>query len=124
MRALFIIIFVSIIFSACTSENNFVAQGKVLFNKKHIGKNKVIGCVSCHSVNPGQIIIGPSLAGLKLRAPYLVEGESAKEYIRNSIINPDAYIVNGFLPAIMFPHYSQELSKEELLALIAYLSQL
>lgn len=109
---------------ACTSEKDAIKQGEVLFNQKHIGKNNVIGCVACHSTTPGQVIVGPSLAGLKIRAPYLVEGESAQEYIKNSIINPDAFIVNGFLPAIMYSHYSQELSQKELNSLIKYLSQL
>ena len=83
-----------------------------------------MGCVSCHSIKPNQVIVGPSLAGLSLRAPYLVTGETSVEYIKNSIINPDAYVVDGFLPAIMYSHYEQVLSSEEIDALVAYLSQL
>lgn len=113
-----------IILLGCASEKDAVKQGEALFKQKHIGKNKVIGCILCHSITPGQLIVGPSLAGLKHRAAYLVEGESAEEYIKNSIINPDAFIVNGFLPATMFAHYSQELSAEEIDALVKYLSQL
>ena len=109
---------------ACDAEKDAVKQGKQIFNQKHIGKNRVIGCVACHSTKPGQVIVGPSLAGLKYRAPYLVEGESAEEYIKNSIINPDAFIVNGFLPATMYSHYARELSSDEINALVGYLSQL
>lgn len=105
-------------------EGDIVKQGEKLFKQKHIGKNKVLGCIACHSLTAGQVIIGPSLAGLSIRAPHLVEGESAQEYITTAIVNPDAYIVEGFLPATMSAHYSQELSKEQIEALVKYLSQL
>ena len=110
--------------SACSSKQSAVEQGEKLFKQAHIGKNKVIGCIACHSIKPNQIIIGPSLAGLSIRAPHLIIGESAQVYIKNSIINPDAHIVEGFLPAIMFSHYYQELSQSEINALVEYLVQL
>ncbi len=110
--------------TACSPEKNTVKQGEKLFNLKHLGKSQVMGCVSCHSIKPNQVIVGPSLAGLSLRAPYLVTGDTSVEYIKNSIINPDAYVVDGFLPAIMYSHYEQVLSSEEIDALVAYLSQL
>ncbi len=101
-----------------------IKQGELLFMQKHIGKSKVVGCIACHSIKPNQVIIGPSLAGLSIRAPHLVEGETAQQYIKNSIINPDAYIVKGFLPAVMFSHYSEELSEQEIDSLVQYLSKL
>ena len=123
-----IALILTVLLAACESEksleNDTIKQGKVLFNQKHLGKNKAIGCVLCHSIKPGQVIVGPSLAGLRHRAPYLVAGESAEQYIKTSIINPDAFIVNGFLPAIMFSHYAQELSNEEINALVKYLALL
>jgi len=115
-----------VVLTSCSSDDEVdaIKQGKILFNQKHIGKNKVIGCVACHSIKPGQIIVGPSLAGLSLRAPYLVPGMTAKEYIQESIVNPDAYIVEGFLPATMFSHYQEELSPDEIRHLVSYLSHL
>ena len=120
--------------SACTDQSetanktiepvNLVAQGKALFNQKHLGKDKVIGCVLCHSVEAGQVIIGPSLTGLSLRAAHLVKGETAEHYIRNAIINPDAYIVEGFTPAVMLSNFAEALSKDEIEALVAYLMTL
>lgn len=110
--------------AGCSSEKEAIKLGEVLFNKKHLGKNKVIGCVVCHSIKPDQVIVGPSLAGLSVRAPHLVAGESAEQYIKNSIVNPDAFIVGGYLPAIMFPHYAKELSPEEIEALVSYLSKI
>jgi cytochrome c2 len=120
--------------TACTDQSetakkmiepiNLVAQGKALFNQKHLGKDKVIGCVLCHSIEAGQVIIGPSLAGLSQRAAHLVKGETAEQYIRNAIINPDAYIVEGFTPAVMLSNFAEALSKDEIEALVAYLMTL
>jgi len=99
-------------------------QGEKLFQQKHLGKNKMIGCVLCHSIKKGEVIIGPSLAGLSLRAGHIVAGQTAKQYIKTSIINPDAHIVDGFLPSTMLSGYKEALSENELNALIAYLLQL
>lgn len=122
MKILWLLIFLFI--SGCSPEQSAVEHGEKLFKQKYIGENNVVGCVACHSTKQGQVIIGPSLAGLAIRAPYLVAGESGQEYIKNSITNPDAYIVEGFLPAVMFAHYSQVLSPAEIDALVEYLYQL
>lgn len=106
------------------STNNSIKQGEILFNQKHLGKNRVIGCVACHSIKSGQIIVGPSLAGLSIRAPHLVPNKTAKEYIKQSIMNPDAYVVNGFLPGTMYPRYSNELSEKEIDSLVSFLNTL
>lgn len=122
MKVLYLLVLFFIV--ACSSEQDAQQQGEQLFNKTHLGKNKVIGCVLCHSIKPDQVIVGPSLAGLSVRAPHLVAGQSAAEYIKNSIINPDAFVVGGYLPGTMYAHYRQELSKSEIDALVAYLLKL
>ncbi len=137
MRALLLNLFLVSILSAITActdapetkksttnVNELVAKGEQIFNKKHLGKDKVIGCVLCHSTEQGRVVIGPSLAGLSIRAPHLVEGMSAKQYIRESITNPDGYIAEGFTPAVMLANFEAALSKEELDALVAYLMTL
>ncbi len=122
MKALFLLSFIFLV--ACSTSSDDVKAGEKLFNQKHIGKNNVIGCVACHSTKPDQVIVGPSLSGLGVRAPHLVEGQTGKEYIKNSIINPDAFVVGGYMPATMFSHYAQELSADEIDLLVQYLSQL
>ncbi len=116
--AFFVLIF---LLASCTTEKGNQKRGEHLFHQAHLGKQRVVGCVACHSTAPGQVIIGPSLAGLSVRAAYLVPGQSAEDYIKDSIVNPDAYIVDGFMPAIMFSHYADELSQTEIDALVAYL---
>ncbi len=101
-----------------------IAHGEKLFHSVHVGKNKVIGCISCHTLKPDITTVGPSLYALNLRAGKLVAELSAEQYIKQSIINPDAYIVSGYSPAVMFAHYQDELSEEEINAIIAYLMNL
>lgn len=125
MTKFILIVSISVLLQACQSiESQSIEQGKKLFNQVHIGKNNVIGCISCHSLKPEIATVGPSLFGLNLRAEYLVPNLNAQQYIKQSIINPDAYIVSGYSPAIMFAHYEDELTQEEIDALVQYLRKL
>ena len=54
------------------------------------------GCVTCHSLVADRVLVGPSLAGLVDRAAGRVEGLDARAYVRQSIIEPDAHVVEGF----------------------------
>ena len=80
------------------------------------------GCAGCHATEGDTVMVGPSLAGLAGRAGEEVEGLSAAEYIEQSIVEPDAHVVEGFNPGIM-PAYTS-LSDEDLANLIAYLLSL
>jgi mono/diheme cytochrome c family protein len=70
------------------------------------------GCAACHSVEPGKTLVGPSLAGIAEDGP----GE-----IRDSIVNPDEEIVEGFKPGVMPTDYAQKLTEQQINDLIAYL---
>jgi sulfur-oxidizing protein SoxX len=72
---------------------------------------------------PDTVIIGPSLAGIATRAGTRVEGQSAQEYIQNSIRRPDDYVVEGFKD-VMITNLSMELTDEEMNALVAFLMTL
>lgn len=78
-------------------------------------------CSSCHSVEPGAGGIGPSLADISETAAQRVEGMSAVEYIRESILYPNEYVVPGYAEGIMPQSYNDALSEEQLNNLIAYL---
>lgn len=82
------------------------------------------GCVSCHKLDDS-VGIGPSLVGLYEAEVELENGEAIirdEEYLRESIINPQAKIVAGY-PAVM-PTYQGQLSEEQLLELVDYLRNL
>lgn len=81
-------------------------------------------CSSCHSLEPGQTLVGPSLAGIAEEAGQMVSGESAEEYLRKSIVDPDAYVVEGFGAGIMPSTYATQLSDEQITDLVAYLMTL
>lgn len=81
-----------------------------------------LGCGGCHAVEGETVMVGPSLAGLAERAGEMVEGLSAEEYVAQSIVEPDAHVVEGFNPGIMPPY--TDLSEADLAHLIAYLMSL
>ncbi len=79
------------------------------------------GCEICHSVEPGRVLVGPSLAGVASIAGSRVSGLTAAEYLRASIIDPDAYVVEGFRAGQMLPIYEEQLTPDEIDALVDYL---
>ena len=63
------------------------------------------------------------MTGISQRAGQRVPGLSAEEYIRQSILEPSAYLVSGYRN-IMYPLYKDKLSQQDLADLIAYLETL
>lgn len=76
-------------------------------------------CASCHTLTDAQGI-GPSMVGLAIRAGERVEGQSAEQYIRNSIINPGEYVVDGF-ENVMAQNLGASLSSDDINNVIAFL---
>lgn len=81
-------------------------------------------CDVCHSTTPGDDGVGPSLAGVATRAETAVPGMTAEEYLRQSILDPDAVIAPGFRSGQMLGIYEDRLSEQDLESLIAYLMTL
>ena len=87
-------------------------------------------CTACHSLIPGEVKVGPSLAGIADRAATRVAGETAEQYIRQSIQQPNAFIVpdlptyqaNG--KSVMPEGLGNLMSAQDLADLIAYLQTL
>ncbi len=90
-----------------------VAAGKALFEQTTLEGNA--GCVTCHSVEPGKTIVGPSLAGI---------GNKGEDFIRESIVNPDAEITEGFPKGVMPQDFGQKLSEQQINQLVKYLMTL
>jgi len=82
-----------------------------------------LGCVGCHRMDgTGQ---GPSLQGIFGEQQAIEGGESVvvdENYIRNSILNPQAQIVAGYPP--IMPSYEGQLSDDQLNQLVAYVKSL
>lgn len=98
------------------------SQGEELFNQTLIGSQP--GCVTCHSLEPEKVLVGPSLAGIAARAGSRVSGQSAEEYLRESIQNTDAFTVEGFGAGVMPAALADELSEQQVEDLVAYLMTL
>jgi cytochrome c2 len=64
-----------------------------------------LGCTACHSTATDVAQPGPSLKGVANRAGDRVEGLTAEEYLHQSLLEPTAYVVEGY-EAIM-PTYDQ-----------------
>ncbi|MGD2059426.1 MAG: hydrogenase iron-sulfur subunit [Acidimicrobiia bacterium] len=82
------------------------------------------GCTVCHSVDPGVQLVGPNLAGVALTAGERVSGMTSEQYLRQSIVDPDAHVVDGFPAGQMLDIYEETLSTDEIDALVAYLMTL
>ncbi len=93
--------------------------GRSLYFENTLGTNT--GCRLCHSLEPGNVLVGPSFAGVASRAATRVPGLSAEEYLRQSIIDPNAYVVEGFPAGQMFSNYAEVLTPEDIDNLVAFL---
>jgi cytochrome c oxidase subunit 2 len=93
-----------------------VEKGRQIYET---GGTAGLPCGSCHTLD-GSELVGPSFQGIADRAGTRVEGVSAEEYLRQSIAEPDAYVVSGFtntMPTV----FSQTLSEEDIDNVIAFL---
>lgn len=79
------------------------------------------GCSVCHSVQPGVQLVGPNLAGVATRAETRVPGMSAEEYLHQSIVEPGAFVVEGYPAGQMLDNFAETLSMEEIDSLVNYL---
>lgn len=96
-------------------------RGEMLYKQTAIGSASAPGCVTCHSLEPDQVLVGPPHAGLGTTAETRIPGKSAEQYLRDAIVDPDLEITEGFAPGIMYKNYARELSDQEIADLVAYL---
>lgn len=77
-------------------------------------------CILCHAIDGQGGTRGPDLAEIATRASSRSEGMDAATYLRESITDPTAYVVDGFQP-IMPPGLINVVGEENIEDLIAYL---
>lgn len=111
-----------------STDNSPIALGQALF------KSAVPTCAACHSMAPGVNLAGPSLANLATVAEktiasddYKGKATTAEEFIRESIVEPSAYLYPGPMfsangVSFMPPSYGKDLSTEDIDHLVAYLA--
>ncbi len=110
------------------SEHNVVAgdpvRGETLYKQTSIGAASAPGCITCHSLEEGVALVGPSHAGIGGRVVNVVAGLAADEYLEDSIVDPDAHISEGFNAGVMYANYTRDLSDQEVADLVAFLLSL
>ncbi|MBI5962201.1 MAG: hydrogenase iron-sulfur subunit [Chloroflexi bacterium] len=79
------------------------------------------GCRICHSLEKDEVIIGPSFYGIADRAGDRVPGLTAEEYLHQSIVDPNAFVVPGFPEGQMIQNFGKILTEEEINDLVAFL---
>lgn len=82
------------------------------------------GCAQCHSID-GKAGTGPSFKGLWNNQAELKTGDKVlrdENYVRTSILNPQAQIVAGYEPVM--PTYQGRLKDKEITAIIEYIKTL
>jgi hypothetical protein len=98
-----------------------VARGEALYKQTTIGAAHAPGCILCHSLEEGLTLVGPSHAGVATLANVVVPGVPAGEYLAQSIIDPEAFVAEGFPHDVMYQMYGRDLSDQEIADLVAFL---
>jgi cytochrome c oxidase subunit 2 len=102
--------------SGNTSQQSPAVAGQQLY--------QTLGCVSCHGAT-GEGGRGPALVGIFGTETSLANGQTAKvdeAYIRESIMTPQAKLVNGFGP--IMPTFQGQVTEDQILQLIAFIRSL
>jgi cytochrome c oxidase subunit 2 len=95
---------------------NAVAHGFWLYQR--------MGCKSCHSTVEGTRIVGPSFAKSYDQTLRTAKGADVKfdqQYIRQSILEPQAEVREGYQNASQMPSFQGKLNEDQLSALTAFL---
>ena len=133
-RFWFVLITAALLVSACAgsaAESNTssgqngddaVAEGAELFSQGTLGG--LAGCRSCHSTSTSSFGTGPALGGIGLIAGERVPGLTAEAYLRESIVDPNAYLVDDYTRGLMPRGYVDTLTTEEIDNLVQYLLSL
>jgi mono/diheme cytochrome c family protein len=90
-----------------------VSRGRDVYNNS--------GCGGCHTIDGiSSGTVGPNLNQIGEEAANRIDGMSSQDYLRESIVNPSAHIVEGF-DDMMPKTFADSLGDQELEDLIAFL---
>lgn len=122
--SLIILLSLSLILVACSSGGGSAkdlpagdaGRGAQLFTQSISGAPS---CSSCHNLDDSTNI-GPGMHGYAARAGTRIPNVSAQDYTYQSIVQPAAFVVNGFSNQ-MYDQYGQHLTPQQIADLMAYL---
>lgn len=90
-------------------------NGKALFTSQ--------ACAGCHSLEAGKTLVGPSLAGAFTTAATRESNVGAKEYLYESIVNPNKVVVDKFQPNLMTQTFAKTLSPQQMADILAWMER-
>ena len=102
-------------FGANVSPEELTSSGEALYNGAG-------GCLACHGLGtraPNLLTDHAGAGTIGVRCANRVPGEDCKAYLYGSMVDPSAYLVEGFEP--IMPDMRRSLSNEQIWALVAYL---
>ena len=80
------------------------------------------GCGGCHTVEGLSAgTVGPNQTTIGTVAETRIPGMSAEEYILESILDPSAYVVEGYPDDVMLKNYADLISPDQITDLAAFL---
>lgn len=90
-----------------------IARGRIVYESS--------GCGACHTIDGlSNGVVGPNLTQIGTIAETRIPGMSATEYIKESIVNPSAYLVEGY-DDLMLKTFGETLTEEQLSDLVEFL---
>ncbi len=102
-------------FSGDVTAEELVAAGQILFEGAG-------GCADCHGAGtraPNLLTDEAGTGQIGVRCAIRVAGQDCKAYLFDSLVDPNAFQVDGYIP--IMADMSRTLSNEQLWALVAYL---
>ena len=102
-------------FTGDVSPEQLIEAGEELFNGAG-------GCTACHGLGtraPNLLTAQGSAGPIGARCAQRVEGEDCKTYLHRSLVEPGAYVVEGFQP--IMPDASRTMSGAQIWSLVAFL---
>ena len=106
---------VDLSFGANVSAEELMSSGEALYNGAG-------GCLACHGLGtraPNLLTDHGGTGTIGVRCANRVPGEECKAYLYSSMVDPGAYLVEGFEP--IMPDMRRSLSNNQIWALVAYL---
>ena len=94
-------------------------NGAALFQVFQAAAN--YSCANCHSPTSEKKLIGPGLLNIKDRAAQRSPEQSPAEYIYQSIVDTNAYVVEGYEADLMPANWAEIYSDLEIFDIVAYL---
>jgi hypothetical protein len=103
-------------------------RGRVLFAAPvEAERGQQQACVRCHALGKDERSatgLGTNFYDIGVRAEREIPGQTAQQYLRTSITDPDAHLAGGFQDGLMYRSYAKALSAEQIDDLVAFMGTL